>query len=227
MGEAGRSGGKEDGKDEDKDTRTTILDAAEGLFAEHGITAVPNRALLKASGQRNESALQYHFGSREGLLRALHERRMAQLEQRRAPRVQALRASEGPLPIRALVRVQLATLFELARHEPGFVEYLKIVGEVVFRPQAELAQFLSRFDLASHKDLSQRAIEGLAPLSRATIARRMDLGRRYILVALARWARQVGRFEGADADAFGSDLLDTVSALLSAPESGERLLPDE
>ena len=38
------------------------MDAAESLIAEHDSYAVPLREIVKRAGQKNESALQYHFG---------------------------------------------------------------------------------------------------------------------------------------------------------------------
>ena len=49
------------------------------MFAQRGIEAVSFRDLVTASGQRNVSAVTYHFGSREGLLRAIVEPMLEQL----------------------------------------------------------------------------------------------------------------------------------------------------
>ena len=51
--------------------RVAAIDAAEALFAERGLDGVTTREILDAAGQKNQSALQYHFGSREGLILAL------------------------------------------------------------------------------------------------------------------------------------------------------------
>jgi AcrR family transcriptional regulator len=52
---------------------TALLDAAEQLFAAHGIAEVSIRQIVRASGQGNLSAAHYHFGSRDALIRALVE----------------------------------------------------------------------------------------------------------------------------------------------------------
>ena len=56
------------------DTRTRLLDVAEQLFAEHGIDAVSLSQILETAGQRNKSAIYYHFGSKAGLIAAIAER---------------------------------------------------------------------------------------------------------------------------------------------------------
>ena len=49
-------------------TQTPILMAAEPLIAHQGPEGISMREIARLSGQRNTAALQYHFGSREGLL---------------------------------------------------------------------------------------------------------------------------------------------------------------
>ena len=51
-------------------TRSRLLDAAAGLFAEHGIDAVSVDAVAEAAG-RTSGAVYAHFGSKQGLLLAL------------------------------------------------------------------------------------------------------------------------------------------------------------
>ncbi|WP_198351279.1 TetR/AcrR family transcriptional regulator [Flavisphingomonas formosensis] len=54
--------------------------AAERLFGEYGIGAVSLRAVCQAAGQRNIVSVQYHFGDRNGLIRAILWYREGQLE---------------------------------------------------------------------------------------------------------------------------------------------------
>jgi AcrR family transcriptional regulator len=56
------------------ETRERILDAAERLMAERGVTGVSLNEINTAAGQRNTAALHYHFGGRDGLLRAIMRR---------------------------------------------------------------------------------------------------------------------------------------------------------
>ncbi|MFC1437203.1 TetR/AcrR family transcriptional regulator [Streptacidiphilus sp. N1-10] len=61
-------------------TRQRILTAAERLFAEHGISAVPLRDIGIAAGQRNHASVQYHFGDRDEVVKAIMEFRGAESE---------------------------------------------------------------------------------------------------------------------------------------------------
>jgi AcrR family transcriptional regulator len=53
------------------DTRNLLIDAGRQLFATRGVYATPLKAVVEAAGQRNTSALHYHFGGRDGLLVAI------------------------------------------------------------------------------------------------------------------------------------------------------------
>ena len=54
-------------------TRDTLLRAAEHLFARRGFD-VPVHDIHARAGQRNASALHYHFGDLDGLTSAVFER---------------------------------------------------------------------------------------------------------------------------------------------------------
>lgn len=54
--------------------REILLDAAEELFARHGIDAVSNRKITEHAGTANHSAIKYHFGGRDELLEAMAQR---------------------------------------------------------------------------------------------------------------------------------------------------------
>ncbi|MDT5001301.1 MAG: hypothetical protein QOK12_3406, partial [Mycobacterium sp.] len=60
-------------------TRVMLMEVAERLFATRGIEAVTLREIQQAAGQSNTSVIRYHFGSRDGLIRALISYRQASL----------------------------------------------------------------------------------------------------------------------------------------------------
>ncbi|MER5887935.1 TetR family transcriptional regulator [Streptomyces sp. NPDC001941] len=61
-------------------TREAILSAAERLFAEHGVYNVSNRQISEAAGQGNTAAVNYHFGNKTDLVRAIARRHTEQIE---------------------------------------------------------------------------------------------------------------------------------------------------
>jgi AcrR family transcriptional regulator len=64
-------------------TREALLDAAERLFAEHGVHAVTTRQISVAAGQGNNAAVNYHFGTKLGLIRAALRRHAVEIDRRR------------------------------------------------------------------------------------------------------------------------------------------------
>jgi AcrR family transcriptional regulator len=84
------------------DVRDRLLDAAEAVVAERGIGALSVREVQHRAGQRNNSAIAYHFGSRHGLLCALADRRLQPIDDVRRARLDALGATDD---VRALVEV--------------------------------------------------------------------------------------------------------------------------
>lgn len=71
-------------------TREALLAAAERLFAEHGVHAVANRQISAAAGQGNNAAVNYHFGTKADLVRAIVRRHAEQMERLRAEMLAAI-----------------------------------------------------------------------------------------------------------------------------------------
>src|SRR6187455_1213930 len=63
-------------------TKDRILDAAEGLFMEHGFEATSLRSLT-ATASVNLAAVNYHFGSKEELFQAVLTRRLDPMNKER------------------------------------------------------------------------------------------------------------------------------------------------
>ena len=81
------------------DTRTGLLLAAERLFALQGVAATTIRQINAAAGQRNQSAIHYHFGSRDGILDAIMDLRVPPMNQARAALLERMRDEAGARPL--------------------------------------------------------------------------------------------------------------------------------
>jgi AcrR family transcriptional regulator len=95
------------------DTRERLLDAAEQIFAERGFEGASMRAVTQAAGA-SVSAANYHFGSKEALLRETLLRRVGPLNERRIARLDALEedANGRPLELETIVEAFLRPVFE-------------------------------------------------------------------------------------------------------------------
>lgn len=98
--------------------------AAEALFGERGIEAVPLRAISKQAGQKNTNAVQYHFRSRLDLLHAIFDYREAQLDPQRKALLAHGRAEGRLADIRWPLRVCFEPNFHLSESEG--VSYIKL-----------------------------------------------------------------------------------------------------
>ena len=78
-------------------TPDRLLDAAARLFAERGVDNVSIAEIVRAAGQRNTSAVHYHFGSRDEILRAVLARHVPAIAERRR---ELLERGAGPARLR-------------------------------------------------------------------------------------------------------------------------------
>ncbi len=110
-------------------TRERFICAAEALFANDGVDAVSLNEITVAAGQKNRNALQYHFGSRQGLLQAIIDRHATQVH---ALRTQHMRGEtlEGVSPARAAARGLVIPLAQHIEQDPSGVHYVKILSQI-------------------------------------------------------------------------------------------------
>lgn len=94
-----------------KDTKQTILDIAEELFARQGFYATSMRNITANAGV-NLSAVNYHFGSKQALLEAVFERRFLPLNQSRIQRLDIVSAEARMLNRRPAVRDVMQAFIE-------------------------------------------------------------------------------------------------------------------
>ena len=200
-------------------TRHRLLRAAERLFAEDGIGPTSTRAILREAEQRNESALQYHFGGREGLVQALYAERGAEVNEERQLMFEELE-EKSTHSLRDLCSVALMPPVRIARRDPEFARFLKIVGELVFMPNAKLRAGRVKNDLETVERVS-KLLRSKLELPKALVARRLEMMDRMAALFLAQRARAGESFAGAEADLFFETTLDAMVALLCGPISDE------
>jgi len=102
-----------------QNTKARILDTAERLFAEHGYDATSLRAITREAGV-NLAAVNYHFSSKEALLRALFARSLELLNRQRLAMLDAYEAEAGgqPVPVEKIVRALMEPVLRLGG-DPG------------------------------------------------------------------------------------------------------------
>jgi AcrR family transcriptional regulator len=168
------------------ETTLELIEGAERLFAEQGVENVALTQIVAVSGQRNRSALHYHFGSRAGVLAAVMGRRLDAINARRHALLAALPAGAAPLDI---VRADIAALGETVVEEPWGPAYLSILAQVTFHPQLLGEQTVGDEALSGLR-LARRRLEAAAPrLPAELVGRRLVWLRDSVVFAMARWVR--------------------------------------
>lgn len=115
--------------------RDALIDVAERLFARSGVHGVSLREVTLAAHVRSKSAVQYHFGGRDGLVRAVLARRGETLRVRRALFLEHLVVAGTDAEPRSLCQAIVEPYCEFLDDGPGALSYLVIVREVLGDPQ--------------------------------------------------------------------------------------------
>lgn len=108
--------------------RVAIIQAAERLFAMYGLHGASLRQISEASGQKNASAIQYHFGSRDGLVEAVFSQRMSAINPRRQAALDALTTENGLNNVRDLVSVMVVPMADELRPRAEGNHYLQFLN---------------------------------------------------------------------------------------------------
>ncbi|OLT13878.1 hypothetical protein BJF79_19515 [Actinomadura sp. CNU-125] len=124
-------------------TKSRILDAAEELFGERGFAGTSLRAVTAAAAA-NVAAVRYHFGGKEGLLRAVADRAMAPVNEERLEALREMRATGGDADVASLVRAFVVPSAELVhRHGERGPHVARFIGRVVFEPEGEIRRLFA------------------------------------------------------------------------------------
>lgn len=119
------------------DTKTRIMDAAEHLFANDGFHITSLRILTERANV-NLAAVNYHFGSKEGLLQAVIVRRLLPLDKLRSQRMEAVLAqaeAQGQSPAaKDLLRAFIEPTLEFRNTAPGAEDFLALIGRSLSEP---------------------------------------------------------------------------------------------
>ncbi|SRR5579875_698907 len=199
-----------------RSTKEEIVLAAERLFAAHGLEGVSLRQIGAASGNGNNSAVQYHFGTKEQLVEAIFAYRLPRLRGRRALLIEERRPSD----LRGWLECQIRAVLEHSELEDS--HYMSFVaslhqhdGVKGFRHlPAEFADSRLEFETQLRSHLTNLD----EPLQSLRLAQVMS----FIVHAAA--ARERARRRGEPLLPFAlevGNLVDAMVGLLTAPVSRE------
>jgi AcrR family transcriptional regulator len=197
------------------DAREQMIDAAERLAAERGLGTMSLREVQAAAGQRNKSAAQYHFGSKEGLVEAIAAARMGAVGARRREVLDAL----GPHPTRR--ELVEALVGPLADHVlAGSSHWARFLVQAAHDPTFAKTVRLA-FEGSTFREVRDGLLAGLDHLPEPLRARRLDHAVGLVVTSLAvlEGTSRPGDRGSLPAAAQVADLVDMALGVLDAPVS--------
>jgi AcrR family transcriptional regulator len=126
------------------DTRERILAAAEEEFMARGFASTTLRAITSRAGV-NLAAVNYHFGSKEALIREVFARHLGPLNQARLAHLDRLEAEAqgAPLPPAKIIEAMVAPAMQVSR-DPlrGGARFLRLLGRAFSEPGDSMRELL-------------------------------------------------------------------------------------
>ncbi|MBE0624258.1 MAG: TetR family transcriptional regulator [Burkholderiales bacterium] len=148
------------------DTRLRILDAAESLFTRYGFEATTLRQITGAA-EVNLAAVNYHFGSKEELIREVFRRRLTWLNQQRLQELDRLEAEAGGKPLKPsqILEAFFGVALKMAADaDGGGRSFMRLLGRTYSKPSEFVRGFLAEeyaAVLARFKSALVRALPGV------------------------------------------------------------------
>jgi len=149
------------------------MDAAEQLFAERGLERVSTRNIT-ARAEANVGAISYHFGSKEGLVFAVFDRRLTPITERRLAALDEVEEACGgaaPEPEAVLAAYIRPAVEHALNPKWGNASFAKLMGRLIGEPgtstveklkKAHFDRLAQRYDAALMRAIPTLSKEGLA-----------------------------------------------------------------
>ena len=205
-------------------TKDELLRTAERLFALEGIDAVSTRRISQEAGQRNTSALQYHYGDRTTLLRTLVASRMGRINRRRHALLDELDRSRRCVTIADLVSVLVVPFVEQLLDGDRGIHYVRIAAQIFAKGEAEAVLGPERPWNEAFYETVERIRALLSDLPRAVQDRRFRFLAGHLVQATAAAEvelRGLGvRTRVGRVRTFADELSDYTTGALTAPRCG-------
>lgn len=202
----------------ERGTREVLLDTAERLFGQHGLEGVSLSRITREAGQRNASALHYHFGSKTDLLKALLARRMEGINARRHAMLELVDESDRTSALR---RVAEALVIPFAEQvDQGGRHYVRLVAQLHGDPRTRTFRLTRGVHDSAIRETAELVPRLLPDIPREIVRQRLLLVTSLIIHAVAEQERAMA--EGSPRNVmplFVGNLVDVIQAMLLAPVS--------
>lgn len=198
-----------------QDTRAELLRSAERLIAEKGIGSVSVKMITTDAGARNPSAVHYHFGSIEGLIREVFAQRYRAIEAERAVRLQKVDESDPEARVVALVEAAIGPFMEACLEESGRM-YVSFALQFGTDPRFNLSQSTVEAGLESLLWLREELVSCLPQVPLDKLVSRMRHSFMISLVQAVDYAAKVEAGTAPPIDDAVKDAAACIAAYLGA-----------
>ena len=192
-----------------------LVEAAERLFATHGIEGASLRQIAAEAGSLNHSAVTYHFGTKDGLVQAIFEHRLPQIIHER----RLLRTRSRADDLRSRLEAQFLPILMLADAPDN--RYATFVEQLQRRhPRGEFFSSLPSELQQSNDEFQDDLDRSLADVDRRV--RRVRIADAQSVNLHAAVDRETALASGQPVlpfDVFVTCLLDGIAGYLQAPAS--------
>ena len=197
------------------DTKTRIMDTAEQLFARDGFHITSLRTL----------AVNYHFGSKEGLLQAVITRRLLPLDEIRQQKISAVlaqaEAAGKPPSAKDLLNSFIGPTLDFRNSGPGARDFISLIGRSLSEPDETVRKYFIRQVLPTFKLLAAGLQKALPEIPEKILLARLQFAlgsMSHMMSSRARPDQMGNSFPAPLADQqMVAELINFVSAGLEAP----------
>jgi len=197
------------------------MDSAERLVAERGAEAASSRAIIMAAGQRHNSAITYHFGSRKKLFDAVWIRGSGVVNRRR----QEMLGTDQTWTLAELVDIYLSPLADyIGSRSPSYWARLneEALRSYPVQVASHMRQLLDEYPREQPMDTLHAIFDRMqwmiADATEPDAATRVSIAVRATISTFAAWEREEQAHQATTtAAALGHDLRKVVLAILTAP----------
>jgi AcrR family transcriptional regulator len=197
-----------------RSAKEELVLAAERLIAVHGLAGVSLRQIGAASGNGNNSAVIYHFGTKDHLVQAIFQYRLPRLRARRALFIEERR----PNDLRSWLECQVRAVLEQSELDDS--HYMSFIASLQLHDGAEGFRHLPAGFADSQLEFETHLRSHVGHLDEPLQSIRLSQAMFLIVSAAAARERARGRGEVVLPFALEvANLLDTSVALLKAPIS--------
>lgn len=174
-----------------------LLKTAERLIAVHGLGAVSTRMIAREAGQKNHSALHYHFRNKEGLIEAILDYRITPVNMERQRRMQRLQKQGRPIRVEQLVEVFIGPFAEELLKPAEDTAYISMLAQLYATQSGRDLYAKNRDRARALHDITSQLIKILHPVPVAVIHLRLQLLGRQTITSIAEWdeARRCGAID--------------------------------